>query len=129
MGSRIRIEDVGKEFNDTLKLSYAEGFPAVLKMNGPSRAVKNIDELVGQSFSFQKDGARKFHDEARVFLVQAIENKWLYWGHAKILEQHVEDGTTYGRYQITKLYNVDYQKIVTKNEAPEGKSYFLGPWS
>jgi len=60
-----------------------------------------------------------------VYLVEEmLDGRWLYWGHALVLSQTIEDKKTKGRCKITKLYNPLYQREVTINESPEGKSYF-----
>ena len=118
MGSHIEI-------NDTLKISKERGFPAQLRLEDHIRDSLQSDRFVGQEFSFWNKDERLYHrSPTRVFLVEEIEGKWLYWGHVLILEQTIKQGRTQGKYQIVKLYNPDYQRLATVHEAPEGRGYF-----
>jgi len=123
MGSLIEI-------NDTLQLTYEQGFPVSLSLKNHQEAPLEHSTYRGQVFEFTKEDIRIFHTPpTRVFLVQGIDGKWLYWGHVFIIEQSInsETKTTRGKYTIEKLYDPQYQKVVTINEAPLGKSYFVEP--
>jgi len=113
MGSDIR-------FNDTLKLSRDRGFPKELTLEAHVQDPNSsFDKIKGKQFPFTRTGNRLFHiPPTRVFLVEEIDGKWLYWGHAMIKEQTIREGTTSG------LYEPEYQRLATINEAPRGKSYF-----
>lgn len=52
------------------------------------------------------------------------DGKWLYWGNAVMLEQTIRSGRTEGLYRITKIYQPDFQRQITIEESPVGKSYF-----
>lgn len=120
------------EFNDTLQITYAQGFPT--KLLNLSKHKKNpikLKDVQGKIFAFHdKLGARIYHlPPTRCFLVQNIGGKWLYWGKIIMLEQTIrEDGKgkcgTSGKYKIIQVYNPDYQKQMTLNESPKGASYF-----
>ena len=127
------------ELNDTLQLTEAQGFPtSLLDLERHQKKPITLDEVKNIVFEFKnKPSARIFQkDPVRVFLVQNIKGKWLFWGHAYVQSQTIEkqlnqDGTwdgqswvTNGTYIITKIYNPEYQKIVTINESPSGISYF-----
>ena len=111
MGSTIEI-------NDTLKISKERGFPKDLEK-------KVGAAFIGQTFEFWNKDERLYHrPPTRVFLVEEIDGKWLYWGNALVTEQTIRDGKTEGKYMITKLYTPEFQKQITIEESPPGKSYF-----
>ncbi|MEM2954365.1 MAG: hypothetical protein QW625_00200 [Candidatus Nanoarchaeia archaeon] len=118
MGSQI-------ELNDTLKISKERGFPKELNFeNHQKHPEKSWEKIKDKIFEFWNSGERLYNrPPTRVFLVEEIGEKWLYWGHAFIIEQAITKGNTKGRYKIIKLYDPEYQIMATKNEAPEGKSY------
>ena len=119
MGSLIEI-------NDTLKISKERGFPKDLTLAvhiaNPSDSIK----LLGQKFDFWNEGLRSYNDSpTRVFLVEELSGKkWLYWGHAVITSQTREDNKTSGRYRIVQIYQPDFQRQMTIEESPAGRSYF-----
>ena len=131
MGSTIEI-------NDTLLLTSEQGFPETL-LNFERHHNQGIssEEVANQIFSFQKDGVRLFHlDPVRVFLVQKIHGKWLFWGNALIQSQTISRPPGYmrgkdenpwitsGRFIIAKLYDAETQRVFTEHESPSGKSFF-----
>lgn len=106
MGSLIEI-------NDTLKLRIDQGMPE--------------RPVVAKQYKFRLPEKRLFHSPpTRVFLVQEIDGKWKYIGHAIIIKQIInsKDNTTSGVFEITKIYDEKYAKLATINEAPQGKSYY-----
>lgn len=111
MGSPIKI-------NDTLKISKERGFPDLV-------IGEDNSEFLDREFDFWNAGTRLYNvPPSNVLLVQEMEDgKWLYWGHAHIIEQTITPEKTSGKFKIIKLYDSEYQRMVTKNEAPEGKSY------
>lgn len=118
MGSHIEI-------NDLLKISKERGFPADLRLEDHIRDPLQSNRFIGQEFSFWNKDERLYHRApTRVFLVEEIKGKWLYWGHVVILEQTIKPGRTEGKYKITTLYPPDYQRLATVHEAPEGRGYF-----
>ncbi len=127
------------EINDTLQITEANGFPSsLLNLAEHQKEPITIDNVKDIVFEFKnKPSARIYQkDPVRVFLVQNINNKWLFWGHALIQSQSIRkqlnpDGTwdgeswvTNGTYIISSIYDPNYQKIATINEAPSGLSYF-----
>ncbi len=119
MGSQI-------ELNDTLLITTEQGFPEdVLDLEKHNKNPIGLENMADNIFEFNKLGTRIFHTPpTRCFLVHNIDGKWLYWGHAIVLEQTINEETTSGKYKIVKIYSPEYQKQVTKNESPEGRSYF-----
>ncbi len=131
MGTKIEI-------NDTLNLTADQGFPCdVLNLQKHCEKPVEASQLCGKIFDFKlKEDARIFHlDPVRVFLVQNIEGKWLFWGHALIQRQEIKkrnagdywkagEWETTGSFFIKQIYAPDLQKTITMNESPPGKSYF-----
>ena len=89
-----------------------------------------LDEIKDKVFEFHdKTNARIYHlAPTRVFLVHNIGGKWLYWGTIVILEQTItwdgKEHKTSGKYKITKIYDPEYQKQVTKNDTGPEQNYF-----
>jgi hypothetical protein len=128
-------------------ISEAQGFPSKL-LRRDARLGNLIDPLVdplstrhfeNELFRFQnKEGARIFHlDPVRVYLVENIDGKWLFWGKAFVVSQTIEkkfgpggewkpgDWITSGTFKIVEIFDPEYQEEFTKRESPPGKSVFL----
>ena len=131
MGSTIEI-------NDTLALTAEQGFPAhLLDLDAHRQTPVRLEDLSNERLSFQKEEARLFHlDPVRVFLVQSLKGRWIFWGHALIESQSIDKvldaedlwvpGTwsTRGTFTITDIYPPDYQESFTRRESPPGRSHF-----
>lgn len=106
MGSTIEI-------NDTLKLTRGQGMPAEL--------------VVGERHPFRREGKRLYHlAPTRVFLVEEIDGKWKFRGHALVIEQTIradKDETT-GIFEVRKVYSEEQGRRMSQEEAPAGKSYW-----
>ena len=123
-----------RELNDTLQITTDQGFPAdLLDLERHRRRPITLEDIPPKRRDFEfhaKPGARIYHSpENRNFLVHNINGKWLYWGHVLIIretrEGEKEDNqTTSGTARIIKIYDPKYQFQITKNESPEGLSYF-----
>jgi len=121
MGSKI-------ETNDTLKISKERGFPKELVLEEhlahPEETLAKVEK---KAFQFWNTEERLYNrPPTRVFLVEEVNGKWLYWGHALVQEQTIKDNRTEGLFEIVKIYEPEYQKLATINEAPKGKGYFGG---
>jgi len=120
------------EFNDTLQITTAQGFPEeLLNIKKHKKDPITLAQVEKKVFSFcNKENARHFHTPpTRCFLVHNINGKWLYWGKIMVLEQTItssEEGKSYtsGKYKIIQIYKPVYQEAMTKQESPTGKSYF-----
>ena len=120
------------ELNDTLLLTAEQGFPKdKLNLQQHQKQGISLHDLADQTFTFTKDGARVFHlDPVRVFLVQKIEGKWLFWGNALIQSQTIRksprDGqwVTTGQFIVSKIYDPETQRLFTNHESPSGKGFF-----
>ncbi|HSU72566.1 MAG TPA: hypothetical protein VLJ21_01825 [Candidatus Binatia bacterium] len=115
------------EINDTLKISKERGFPAELTLEAHLKKPFTAQGFESRVFEFYNSGLRSYHDAPTpVRLVEEIDGKWLYWGLAHIFKQ-TRDTTinrTSGKFTIVKIYDPVYQKLVTENESPKGKSFF-----
>ena len=86
-------------------------------------SIKDLQEYI--QFKIKERG---FEDETlherTLLLVEEVGDKWLYWGNAFILQQTISDGETSGVYEIIKIYDPEFQRRMTIEESPSGKSYF-----
>lgn len=116
------------EFNDTLQITTAQGFPPELTLEAHLKKPFTADDFKGRVFDFHdKPNMRVYHSPpCRVFLVHNIDDKWLYWGHCLIVEQtiHAETKTTSGRFIIIKIYPPEHQRAMSLNEVSLGHEYF-----
>ncbi|MBI3893576.1 MAG: hypothetical protein HY303_18820, partial [Candidatus Wallbacteria bacterium] len=81
----------------------------------------------GKTYEFRLPGPRLFHrPPVRVFLVEEIDGKWRFAGHALVVRQTIdsETETTYGVFRVLKLYEESYSRLATLHESPPGKSYY-----
>lgn len=125
-------QDMGSvvELNDTLQITREQGFPRELSLEAHVKKPFSSKDFIGRTFAFSsKKNARIYHiPPVRVFLVENIGGKWLYWGHALVLEQtiYLKDGIphTRGIFEITEIYPPDYQREIALRETRPGKSYF-----
>lgn len=100
------------ELNDTLKLKREGQFPRGCKHGGV--------------YNFIIEGRRLYNLKPnRVFLVEEIDGRWNYVGHAMIVEQSIDpiQNKTKGRFEVVLLYPPEYVKMVNRFEAPAGKGY------
>lgn len=102
------------EINDTLKLRRGDGFPENIKLGGV--------------YNFEVKGKRLYNsDPTRVFLVEEIEGKWNYIGHALIQQYTVnalEDKTT-GIFKVILLYPPEYVLMLNQYEPPKDKGHMI----
>ncbi|MFH0922910.1 MAG: hypothetical protein V1811_02515 [Candidatus Micrarchaeota archaeon] len=119
------------EFNDTLQITQAQGFPSkLLDVRKHQRNPSVAQKLVGRIFAFRnKPVARIYHTPpTRVFLVQNVGGKWIHWGTCLIVTQTIEStrkgAFTSGKFKITQIYDAAYQREHTKHDSPKGKSWF-----
>lgn len=130
MGTRM-------EFNDTLQISREQGFPGdLLDWERHRRAPIDPATLAGREFRFHKPEARFFHlDPCRVYLVESVAGKWLFWGRAMITSQTISkalapggawagEWVTSGTFTVATLYDPAWMEAFSRRESPPGKSYF-----
>lgn len=126
------------EVNDTLQITEEQGFPSkTFKLEEHEKNPVTLDSVKGLIFTFKgKPRARIYHLEpVRIFLVENINGKWLFWGHAQIQNQTISkkmsssgewtgEWETSGTYTISKIYTPEQQRATTILESPPGRSYF-----
>lgn len=117
------------EINDTLQITKEQGFPTELDINKHLKSPIIINSLKEKVYKFSnKDGVRLFHQPpTRVFLVENINDKWIYWGLAHILTVHHDyiQKTTSGEYQIIHLNSPEEMRTAYQliDQRPD-KNYF-----
>lgn len=120
------------ELNDTLQITTEQGFPKELDLKKHLKKPFTVDDFKGRVFSFKdKSNARMYHTPpCRVFLVHNIDGKWLYWGHCLVIEQTIhaenpEKPTTSGKFVITKIYDPEHMRAMSKIEVNPGKEFLF----
>lgn len=103
------------EVNDTLQITREQGFPEQLKYEEHVKKPFVAEEFKDVVFEFKdKPGIRIFHrPPVRIFLVENINGKWLYWGLIHILEVNHDyvNGTTSGKFKIIYINTPEEMKI------------------
>ena len=96
------------EINDTLQITKEQGFPKELDYERHKIKPFTADDFKERIFEFKdKAKIRIYHlPPVRVFLVQNINGKWLYWGLAHILKTRHDNikQTTSGKFKIIYIY-------------------------
>ena len=119
------------EFNDTLQITTAQGFPSdLLDLERHRKTPITLATVKDQIFAFHnKSGARLYiREPVRVYLAHNIEGEWLFWGRIFIQSQTIgkqlaADGSwsgewvTSGTYKIVDLYEPEYQRVFSAREA------------
>ena len=108
MGSMI-------ELNDTLQISAEQGFPMnILDINRHLKNPYTTKDVDGKVFSFHNKSEIRMYKSppVRNFLVQNINNKWIYWGLVHILEitHNYVNKTTSGKYKIIYINTPEEMK-------------------
>jgi len=102
------------ETNDTLQITPAQGFPRELNYEQHIKNPLAADAFKNKIFEFKdKDKIRIYHaPPVRVFLVQNINGKWLYWGLVHVLEvvHDQVNKTTSGKFKIIYIYTPEEMK-------------------
>lgn len=135
------------EINDTLVITKEQGFPSdIFNIEKHQKNPVTLKDVEGKIFHFKnKPAARAFQlDPVRVFFAERTENdKWLFWGKVYIesititrapgapdndrdssISFKPEDWVTAGTFKVIQVYNPEYQRIFTNNEAPPAWNYF-----
>jgi hypothetical protein len=133
------------EINDILQITEEQGFPSDLfnVENYQKGYSIDIESIKSREFNFSnKDGHRIYGMGTRIYLVQNINDKWVFWGKVQITAQTVKKVTadnydsdnwdpkdsknfeTSGSYKIIEIFEPQYQIDFTKNESIKNKSYF-----
>lgn len=106
------------ELNDTLQITREQGFPEELDYEKHKNNPIKLEALEGKVFEFKdKKGVRIYKmPPVRVFLVQKIGEKWLYWGLVHVLEilNDYAGQTTSGKFKIIQIYTPEEMKEAHK---------------
>ena len=128
------------EINDTLELTAEQGFPeSMFNREKHLRCPVTLKDVADRIFEFRDKPSPRIYqlDPVRVYYVQNLNGKWLFWGRVFIQSQKVEkklqpngtwkegDWVTSGTYRIVDVYDPQYQEMFTRHEAPVGRNYFL----
>ena len=115
------------EFNDTLQITTAQGFPKELNLESHLNKPIKAEDFEGRVFEFcNKSNIRIYHPApVRVFLAHNINGKWLHWGKVHIIEQtiHAETQTTSGKYKIIQIYEPEYMRLKNIFDVEEDMKY------
>jgi len=99
------------EINDTLQITKEQGFPAELEIERHLLDTYSLENLKDKIFEFSNKSGIRFYQQppVRVFLVENIDGKWLYWGliHIISISQDYLKKTTSGKYKIIYLNTPD----------------------
>jgi len=102
------------EINDTLQITKEQGFPKELEYEKHKFQPYTAEEFKNVVFEFfNKPNIRIYHrPPVRNFLVENINDKWLYWGLVHILEINHDyvKGVTSGKYKIIYINTPDEMK-------------------
>lgn len=102
------------ESNDTLVITSEQGFPSDLGIKEHLKSPYKAEQFKNRIFNFKnKEGIRVYHQPpVRVFLVQKIEDKWLYWGliHIQAIKHDYVKKMTSGTYKVVKIYSIEEMK-------------------
>lgn len=99
--------------NAILKLTHDEGMPYQLN--------------VGERYYFRLDGLRIFQlYPTLITLVHEINEKWKYAGLVQIMQQTIdaESNFTTGEFVISRIFDEEFSRAASLNEAPAEKSYY-----
>jgi hypothetical protein len=134
------------EINDTLLLTKAQGFPShILNYKRHLKKPVTLKDVKNQIFHFKgRTAPRAFQlDPVRVFFIERTpDDKWLVWGKVLIESLTIEhkpkskpdpenpiafipgNWETSGTYKIIEVYDPEYQRMFTINEAPKAWNFF-----
>ena len=123
MGSQIEI-------NDTLQLTKEQGFPKELILQEHIKKSFKSEDFDDKIFEFKnKKNIRIYHTPpVRNFLVENINEKWVYWGLVHILEitHDYKNKITSGKFKIIYINTLEEIKkaheLIDRNP---NTSYFV----
>ncbi len=102
------------EINDTLQITKEQGFPPELDLASHLQKPFSVSGFKDKVYEFKDKNDIRIYQIApvRVFLVENIEGKWVYWGLVEILEVRLDylNKKTSGKFRITKLFTPEEMK-------------------
>ncbi len=117
------------EINDTLQITREQGFPAELDVKKHLKNPYKLKDFKDKIFEFKDKPKIRVYQmpPVRVFLVENVDGKWIYWGLVHILEIKHDNikKTTGGKYKIIYINSPEEMKQVFNltDQRPEF-SYF-----
>lgn len=106
------------EINDTLQITKAQGFPAELKYEDHQKNPYKSEDFNDKVFEFKDKNDIRIYQmpPVRVFLVENIAGKWLYWGLAHIIEitHDYQNKKTSGKFKIEYINSPEEMKQAHK---------------
>ncbi|PIZ29959.1 MAG: hypothetical protein COY40_05770 [Alphaproteobacteria bacterium CG_4_10_14_0_8_um_filter_53_9] len=115
--------------NDTLQMTRAQGFPAEFDLQKHLVTPYAPDYLKGKIFQFTKPDLRFYQTYGiRVFLVENIDGKWVYWGMIYIRNITLDyiQNTTSGEFEILEIFSPERMKqAFSIRDARPDFDYFL----
>jgi len=104
------------EINDTLQITKDQGFPVELDFQQHKIKPYTTEDVEDRIFEFKHKKDIRIYKipPVRNFLVQNIDNKWLYWGLVHITEITHDNikKTTSGKFKIIYIYTLEEMKQV-----------------
>ncbi len=92
------------EINDTLQITRKQGFPVELDIARHLVSPIELEEFTDRVFEFKDKADIRTYQQppCRNFLVENINDKWIYWGLCHILEitHDYKNKTTSGKFKI-----------------------------
>jgi len=102
------------EINDTLQITKEQGFPKELDILKHLKDPIDSDKFLDQIFDFKdKPDIRCYQQPpVRVFLVENVNGKWIYWGLAHItsVTHDYIKKTTSGKFKIIHINSPEEMK-------------------
>ena len=102
------------EINDTLRINKKQGFPKYLDIEKHLTDTYILEDIKNKVFTFgDKPKIRYYHQPpVRTFLVEELNDKWIYWGLCQIVEITYDylKQTTSGKFKIIYINNPDEMK-------------------
>lgn len=106
------------EINDTLQITKEQGFPGELEIEKHLETPLTVESFKDEVFEFSDKPNIRFYQmpPVRVFLVENLNDKWIYWGLVHILEIKHDyiNKTTSGKYKIIYINSPEEMKEAHK---------------
>jgi hypothetical protein len=118
------------EINDTLQITREQGFPTELNYEQHVATPFTAKDFENRIFDFKdKPGIQIYKlPPVRNFLVENVNDKWLYWGLIHIIEITHDNTkqTTSGKYRIIHIYTPEEMKFAHRIIDRNDKTDFFG---
>ena len=117
------------EINDTLQITKDQGFPKKLDISQHLKKPYKLTDFQNEVFEFRnKPKIRIYHlPPVRVFLVENVGGKWIYWGLVQIIEVRHDclNQTTSGKFRIIYINTpAEMKQVYNLTDRRPEMSYF-----